>query len=83
MIDFWSAALLPSGRYSSRPVEQHRAINRLSADHFGRWIELLESTVRKLCPARHADAFMVRPRLMRQGMSRVLGLKSDRRGSDG
>jgi len=75
MIDFWSAALLRSGRYSGRPVEQHRAIDRLSADHFGRWIELFESTVRELCPARQADAFMVRARLMRQGMSRVLGLE--------
>ena len=26
MNDFWSAALLRTGRYSGRPVEQHRAI---------------------------------------------------------
>jgi hemoglobin len=76
MIDFWSAALLRSGRYSGRPVERHQAIDRLSADHFGRWIELFESTVRQLCPVRQADAFMVRARLMRQGMTRVLGLES-------
>jgi hemoglobin len=81
MIDFWSAALLRSGRYSGRPVERHRAIDRLSADHFSRWIELFESTVRDLCPAGQANAFMVRARLMRQGMSRVLGLVPDGAGS--
>ena len=75
MIDFWSAPLLRSGRYSGRPVERHRALDHLSADHFNRWIELFESTVRELCPARLADAFMVRARLMRQGMTRVLGLE--------
>ena len=77
MIDFWSAALLRTGRYSGRPVERHRAIDRLRADHFGRWIELFESTVRELCPTRQADAFMVRARLMRQGMTRVLGMEPE------
>ena len=75
MTDFWSAALLRSGRYSGRPVERHRAIDRLSAGHFDRWIELFEATVCELCPARQADAFLVRARLMREGMIRVLGLE--------
>ena len=60
MTDFWSAALLRSGRYSGRPVEQHRAIAGLSLGHFDRWIELFEATVHDLCSDREAEAFLVR-----------------------
>ena len=60
MTDFWSAALLRSGRYSGKPVEQHRAIDGLSLGHFDRWIELFEATVHDLCSDREAEAFLVR-----------------------
>src|SRR5262245_17859557 len=36
MTDFWSAALLRTGRYSGRPVERHRLIGDLTAGHFDR-----------------------------------------------
>jgi hemoglobin len=74
MVDFWSAALLRTGRYSGRPVERHREIDGLDTGHFDRWIELFEGTVRDLCPAGEADSFLVRARLMREGMTKVLGL---------
>ena len=74
MTDFWSAALLRTGRYSGRPVERHRSIGSLAAGHFDRWVELFEETVRDLCPPRQADAFLVRARRMRDGMIMVLGL---------
>jgi hemoglobin len=74
MTDFWSAALLRTGRYSGRPVEQHRPIGGLTAGHFDRWIELVEETVRDLCPPGQAGAFLVRARRMRDGMTMVLGL---------
>ncbi len=74
MNDFWSAALLRTGRYSGRPAEQHRAIEGLAAGHFDRWIELFEETVRDLCPAPQADAFLVRAKRMRDGLIMVLGL---------
>src|SRR6185437_14817536 len=48
MTDFWSAALLRTGRYSGMPVERHRGIAGLSAAHFGRWIVLFEETVNDL-----------------------------------
>ena len=73
MHDFWSAALLRTGRYSGRPVERHRSIGGLAAGHFDRWIELFEATVRDLCPSRQAEAFLVRARRMRDGMILVLG----------
>jgi hemoglobin len=74
MTDFWSAALLRTGRYSGRPVEAHRPISELSPGLFGRWIELFEQTVRDLCPPGQAEAFLVRARRMRDGMIMVLGL---------
>jgi hemoglobin len=74
MTDFWSAALLRTGRYAGRPVEQHRWIDGLSDGHFGRWVELLEATVCDLCPPREAEAFLVRAQRMREGMTKVLGL---------
>ncbi len=79
MNDFWSAALLRTGRYSGRPVEQHRAIGSLTAGHFDRWVALFEETVRDLCPPRQAEAFLVRARRMRDGMIMVLGLGAGRR----
>ena len=74
MTDFWSAALLRTGRYSGRPVERHRSIDGLAAGHFDRWIELFEATVRDLCSPEEAEAFLVPARRMREGMTKVLGL---------
>jgi hemoglobin len=74
MTDFWSAALLRTGRYSGRPVERHRSIDGLNDGDFGRWVELFEATVRDLCQAREAEAFLVRARRLRDAMTKVLGL---------
>ena len=72
MNDFWSAALLRTGRYSGHPVERHREIIGLNAAHFDRWIELFEESVRDLCPPPEAEAFLVRARRMREGITKVL-----------
>lgn len=74
MINFWSAALLRTGRYAGRPVERHRSIDGLNDGDFARWIELFEATVTELCKPREAAAFLVRARMMREGMTKVLGL---------
>jgi hemoglobin len=72
MNDFWSAALLRTGRYSGNPLERHRALGGLDADHFDRWLALFQATARELCPPNHADAFLGRAQLMRAAMSRIL-----------
>lgn len=74
MTDFWSSALLRTGRYSGHPVEEHRKIKELTSEHFDRWIALFEDTVLDLCPPREAEAFLWRARRMRQGIGKVLGL---------
>ena len=72
LADFWSAALLRTGRYSGRPIEVHRAIDGLGLGHFDRWAELFEATVRDLCPPAQAEAFLARARRMRDAMTKVL-----------
>jgi hemoglobin len=74
MTDFWSAALLRTGRYSGTPVEPHRAIAALNRQHFDRWVALFEATVRDLCAPPEAEAFVVRVRRMREGMIKSLRL---------
>lgn len=74
MVDFWSAALLRTGRYSGRPVERHREVGGLGRGHFEQWVELFEMTVRDVCAPAQAEAFIVRAYRMREAMSKVLGL---------
>ncbi len=45
MNDFWSAAIYRTGRYSGRPLEVHRMIAGMSAEHFSRWLFLWKQTV--------------------------------------
>jgi len=78
MVDFWSAALLKTGRYSGRPVERHRLIAELSVDHFHRWIELFDATTHDLCPPADAQAFLTRAHKMRDAMTKNLGAASAR-----
>jgi hemoglobin len=74
MADFWSSALLRTGRYAGNPLERHRAVEGLDLGHFDRWVDLFEETVRDLCPSPQADAFLVRARRMRDAMTRALAL---------
>lgn len=73
MADFWSSALLRTGRYAGNPLARHRAVGGLEPGHFDRWVGLFEDTVRDLCPPPQADAFLVRARRMRDAMTRALG----------
>lgn len=72
MADFWSAALLKTGRYSGRPIDRHRLISELSAEHFDRWIDLFDATTQDLCQPAQARAFLIRAHKMRDAMSKNL-----------
>lgn len=60
MCDFWSGALLRTGRYEGRPLPPHLAIPGLEEAHFHRWLTLFKATVEHLCPPEVADLFMDR-----------------------
>lgn len=72
MVDFWSAALLKTGRYSGRPIERHQLIANLSPQHFDRWIDLFDAVARDLCPPDAARAFLTRALRMRDAMTKNL-----------
>lgn len=57
MCDFWSSALLRTGRYAGRPVQAHRPIPGLSADLFRHWQALFRATVQGICSL--ADALVI------------------------
>lgn len=45
MRDFWSSAVCRAGRYAGRPLEVHRRIQEIQAEHFPRWLSLWQQTV--------------------------------------
>jgi hemoglobin len=45
IVDFWSTMLFHTGRYSGSAFQPHLQMPGLTADHFQRWLEILEATV--------------------------------------
>lgn len=78
MHDFWSSAVLRSGRYSGRPIEAHRRVPEIEAAHFGRWMELFDKTVRAHCNDHDAMLFVRMAGRMKQSMMLCLKLDDDR-----
>ena len=52
MGDFWSAAIYRTGRYSGRPLESHREIPDIRAEHFPRRLHLWKQAVDEIVCAR-------------------------------
>ena len=49
MVEFWSSAILISGRYHGNPLAKHRDL-AVTATHFDRWLSMFCGTLRDLCP---------------------------------
>ena len=45
IVDFWSTLLFHTGRYAGNAFRPHQAMPGLTADHFRRWLGVLEATV--------------------------------------
>ena len=45
IVDFWSTLLFHTGRYSGNAFRPHLEMAGLTADHFARWVGVLEATV--------------------------------------
>lgn len=52
--DFWSRALLGTGRYSGTPFSAHIAL-KLKPEHFTRWVALFSETARRVLEPAAAD----------------------------
>ena len=49
MVEFWSSAILISGRYHGHPMAKHRDL-AVTVTHFDRWLSVFRDTLRDLCP---------------------------------
>jgi len=58
MYDFWSSAVLRTGRYSGRPLEAHLGLPGVDVGHYRRWIDLWESVVNEHMPPEAAAVFV-------------------------
>ncbi len=45
IVDFWSTLLFHTGRYAGNAFRPHQAMAGLTAEHFSRWLGVLEATV--------------------------------------
>ena len=45
IVEFWSTMVFDTAAYSGNAFRPHQALERLTAEHFGRWLEILEATV--------------------------------------
>lgn len=70
--DFWSGVMLRTGRYHGRPMRPHLMLN-LEPEHFDRWLQLFEETVREICPEDVAEAFLVRARRIADSFELAIG----------
>jgi hemoglobin len=50
LMAFWSSVVLKSGRYRGSPMPVHVAIDKISGNHFARWLQLFAETARDVCP---------------------------------
>jgi hemoglobin len=55
MVDFWSSALRGTARFRGTPMPRHVALPGLSAQLFGRWLELFGETTAALANAPMRD----------------------------
>lgn len=70
MVDFWSSALLRTGRFSGNPRAVHAALPGLSDRHFARWLALFEETLAVVFDADTAAFILRRAELMAGGLMR-------------
>ena len=45
IVDFWSTMVFNTGRYSGSAFQPHARMPGLTAEHFARWLAVLEATV--------------------------------------
>ena len=74
MRDFWSTALLRSGRYRGCMMSPHFGLSIAAAD-FDRWLDLFRPTARETLPTSDAEKAIVFAEavteMLRQGMARI------------
>lgn len=73
MCDFWSSAVLKTGRYSGRPAAAHFGLG-LTEQHFERWLAIWEQTAERELGGAKAAPFIAMGRRMADAMMNVTGM---------
>lgn len=58
---FWEAIIFKSGTYKGHPVQSHVKLVGVNHEHFNRWMNLFELTVRELCPSPNSVQYFLDP----------------------
>jgi hemoglobin len=74
IVDFWSTMLFNSGRFSGSAFLPHARMPGLTAEHFQRWVEILESTVDSRFDGDNARLMKGLARRIAYGMQVRLGI---------
>jgi hemoglobin len=74
IIDFWSTMLFHTGRYSGSAFQPHARMPGLTADHFQRWVDILETTVDSRFEGPNAQVMKGLARRVAYGMQVRLGI---------
>lgn len=77
MRDFWSSVVYHTGRYAGRPLEVHRAIPEIRAEHFPRWLDLWRRTVDEVVRSDAKGPLKEYAARMATNMSARIGLTPD------
>lgn len=72
--DFWSTVIFHSNRYSGNAFRPHLAMPGLTAAHFARWVETLESTVDARVVGRNAETMKALGHRIAYSMQLRLGI---------
>lgn len=73
MCDFWSTALLATGRYHGNPFEVHAALPGLTRELFAHWLSLFESTALEIFTPQVARSIMSRAHRMAGRLQQAAG----------
>ena len=72
MYDFWSGAMLRTGRYRGNPLAVHMRVAGLEESMFARWLALFRATAEERLAPEQAEAFRMRSEMIAQSLK--LGL---------
>ncbi|WP_243042964.1 group III truncated hemoglobin [Dyella sedimenti] len=72
--DFWSSAVLRTGRYRGNPMGVHRTLPAFPQALFHRWLALWRETAREVFEPPVADLFIGTAERVAQGLSMGLGM---------
>lgn len=75
MCDFWETVLFKTGKYNRNALQVHKALHQVSpltAEHFGRWLEIWNRTVDEIFVGEKAEVAKVQAARIAWSISRRL-----------